>query len=74
MIKLRHAEKEVFLLLYKLDDETEVTSLSCSKKSVIFFNSEHEFMVADPEVGIINIGNKEVMHEYHLQRNWPEEV
>jgi len=74
LIKVSCGDNEVFLVLYEIDKDTEITSLSCSKQSEVFFNSDQDFMVADFEVGIINIESKEVLHEYHLQRNWPEQM
>ena len=59
---------------YVLDQDEEITSLSCSKDSKVFFNSLNEYMVADPQIGIINIETKEVLHEYHLERNWSEHL
>ena len=74
MIKVRHSENQVTLLHYVLDHDEEITSLSCSKDTKVFFNSLNEYMVADPEIGIINLESKECHHEYHLERNWSEEM
>ena len=31
-------------------------------------------MVADPEVGLVNLESKEVLHEYHVYPNKAEEM
>lgn len=38
-----------------------------SVNTEVFYNSNGDFMVADPEQGIINLETKEVLHEYRLQ-------
>ena len=48
-----------------------------SVNTEVFYNSNGDFMVADPEQGIINLETKEVLHEYRLQsRNtkWMENI
>ena len=51
---------------YVLELDQEVTWLTGSVKTEVFFNSDGDFMVADPERGIINLETKEVLHEYHI--------
>ena len=41
VIKIRNKEKQVFCVLYLLDKEQELDSISCSEDSEIFFNSEN---------------------------------
>ena len=40
----------------------------------VFFNSNGDFMVADPEKGIVNLETKEVLHEYHIQARQTQEI
>ena len=74
VIKVRHREDQVYLLQYVLDKDQEVTWLTGSKNSEVFFNSKGQFMVADPEIGLINLETKEVLHEYHLNRTLASEM
>ena len=73
MISICHKASKL-VLRYNLDKDTEINSISCSKDSKIFFNSSSEFMVADPEIGIINLETKDVLHEYHLDRTWSKSM
>ena len=34
----------------------------------MFYNSNSDFMVADPVMGIVNLETKEVLHEYHISK------
>ena len=51
-----------------LELDQEVTWITGSVKTEVFFNSDGDFMVADPERGIINLETKEVLHEYHISQ------
>ena len=67
-IKIRHKETQVYLIQYILDKDEEVTWLTGSKEMEVFYNSSSDFMVADPEMGIVNLETKEVLHEYHISK------
>ena len=71
---MRHGEDQVYLLQYVLDGDQEVTWLSGSKATEVFFNSNGQFMVADPEIGLINLETKEVLHEYHINATLADEM
>ena len=51
-----------------LDKDEEKTWLSCSKDTEVFYNTGGDFMIADPQMGIVNLETKEVLHEYHIQK------
>ena len=74
VLKIRHAENEVYLLQYILDTEEEVTWLSGSKDTEVFYNDQYDFMVADPDMGIVNLETKEVLHEYHIAKRQADEM
>lgn len=66
VIKVRHGENQVYLLQYRLDTDQEDTWLTASKDTEVFFDSQDNYMVADPTLGIINLATKEVLLEYHF--------
>ena len=37
-----------------------------SKNSKVFFNSQGKVMIADPDVGIVDLKTGEVLFEYHV--------
>lgn len=43
-----------------------MTWLECSKESQVFYSDDESYMIADPEIGVINLETKEVLHEYHI--------
>lgn len=71
---MRHKEDQVFLLQYILDVDEEVTWISASDDAQIFYNSNFDFMLADPQMGIVNLETKEVLHEYHVKQRQAEEL
>ena len=46
--------------------------MSSSKDVKVFYNSNCDFLVADPDKGIVNLQTKEVLHEYHIQKQQAE--
>ena len=64
----------MYLLQYVLDKSQEVTWLTGSKDIEVFYNSNQDFMAADPEMGVINLQTKEVLHEYHIQKHLDEDM
>ena len=69
LIKISHKASRVYLLLFNLEKNKEITWLDCSQTTQVFFNQDNEFMVVDPEIGIVNVRTHEVLHEYHTHRN-----
>ena len=57
----------MYVVQYLLDIDYEVTWMACSTESEIFYNSQNEFMIADPKVGLINIETKDVLFEYQTK-------
>ena len=66
VLKIKHKENKAYWLLYNLEEGKEVTGLTGSRESDICFDSEGEFILTDPQMGLINLKTKEVLHEYHI--------
>ena len=67
VIKVRSKENRVYMVQYCLDTDEEVTWLSGPAESDIFHNTKNEFIVANNELGLINLTTKEMLLEYHVQ-------
>ena len=50
-----------------------MTWITGSKDIEVFYKDNMDFMAADPEMGVINLQTKEVLHEYHIQKHLGED-
>lgn len=66
VIKIRQTNRKHFLMYYDLENNIEKSSLTVSENSQIFYTSKNQVMVCDPELGIMDICTKEILHEYQI--------
>ena len=45
-----------------------------TKETEVFFNSNGKFMLAEPEMGLVNLETKEVLHEFHINASLHDEM